>query len=758
MLCQGQWNFATLTSGLNVPTGTTIKGAGQGQTLITWNDTGSYNLFNSTGIPSHRVANIHFEDFTVTGSWATNGNSVGNGQFPFLLWYVDTLTFRNVCSQYSRVMGIAARNSTDVTAEACMIRYCGRDGISFSECAAMTIADCTIEHCDDDAIGAHANVSDPWLVRRNIVITNNRLFDCQGMKVLAGRSFTIAGNVIDCCRTQGINVLTMAADGVSQEGETGAQVGSITGNIILNTISRQNIDNLNTGNPGIIISGNSARPGNLGTIPGEANTAAATVIDPYPYFDVNSNQVATATPGSFGIIISGNFIGRTLPACNGSSINPVTGTPYNTWTDYGFGQMFLRTGWASPSLSENDLRGDGISISGGVMRDVLITGNLIRGMASGMALYGAVRLDNIVFRGNEVVDCFSWGVLINTSATLRTYIEDNLIDLDPFFKHPNRGANGTWLAQSEPTGVKAQLGSGVFVRRNTFRNMCRDSNQPSDAPATGWLFDGNVIEADPVAIGFSTANKGVGIMHSSGGTLLCQTDSDPGSPTFGTILTSPTAATTAQPNTGKWLIGHFVRNSTPAIGGGLINLGWTRLTTGANNNAGSDWVQGLAVAGPVSASLVLAGPTASTGAPTFRQLTAADIGGIANIPTTGLVYSTGSVLTAATLGSGLSLTSGVLSSTVTPVTVVSSTYTASGTIAVTDNVALINATSTAAMTLAAGATDGHEVIVKRFGAGMVTLTATIDGTPGTAILMNSVSIKEAVTLAWSAGNATWLML
>jgi hypothetical protein len=393
-----------------------------------------------------------------------------------------------------------------------------------------------------------------------------------------------------------------------------------------------------------------------------------------------------------------------------------------------------------------------------VVRDVLITGNVIRGMASGLALYGATRLENIAFRGNEVVDCYSWGVLIETGATLRAYIEDNLIDLDPFFKHPNRGTHGTWLGLSEPTGVKAELGSGVFVRRNTFRNVCRDSDQASDALAAGWLFDGNIIEADPTVVGFSTANKGVGYLRTGGGTLLCQTDSDPASATFGTILTAPTAATTAQPNAGKWLIGHFVRNSQPAIAGGLVGLGWMRLSTGASNNAGSDWTPALAVAGAVGTSQVLAGPTSASGVPTFRQLSAADIGGIANVPAAGVVYSTGTTLAAATIGAGLSYSGGVLSATATPLTAVSNTYTASGSIAITDNLALVNATAAVAMTLAAGGSDGHAVIVKRFGGGTVTLTATIDGAAGTAILMDSASIKETVVLAWNAGNATWLLL
>ena len=62
------------------------------------------------------------------------------------------------------------------------------------------------------------------------------------------------------------------------------------------------------------------------------------------------------------------------------------------------------------------------------------------------------------------------------------------------------------------------------------------------------------------------------------------------------------------------------------------------------------------------------------------------------------------------------------------------------------------------MTLAAATTDGHVVTVKRFGAGTVTLTATIDGAAGTQIVMNSASLKEVATLVWNAANATWLLM
>ncbi len=715
-LCAGDWNFASLAASLQVPSRTTIKGAGRHQTRITWPDTGGFTLFVSASDGVTRCTDITFADFTVTGSFATNG--VGTA-YPFIVSFTDGLQWRNVCVEYSRVMSIVARNCTDVLVQGCVVRYSGRDGINLAQCAALTIDGCTVEHTDDDGIAVHSDIYDPWVARKNLVISNNRLFDCQGIKVLAARGAAIIGNVVDCCRAQGITIACQAANNHEIEGVAAAMTTLIAGNVITNTISRVHIDNLNQGAPGIAISGASARAGSLPTIPGETYAPTFSVVDPYPYFAQNSASTTAPTPGSFGIIVVDNFIGRTLPACNGTVTFPRT---YAKFSDYGFGPIFTRNGWVDPSLAESDMRDNAIVINGGVVRDVLISGNVIRGMSAGLSLGQAVRLENIVFRNNQVIDAANYGVIVNTTGTLRAYIEDNLFDLDPFMKHANRGGGGTWQALGDPTGIKAQAGSGVMVRRNIFRNLCRDSDQASDGTGTGWLFEGNILEADPVTLGFSTANKGVGLLRSSAGTLLAQADSSPGSATFGQMLNLPSTAATAMPAAGKWAAGHFVRNTAPTASGGLLTLGWTRLTTGSSNVLGTDWSASQALGGNVSARQVLAGPASGSASPSFRALSAADVSGVAPLPS------------------------------------ITTSYTASGAIAVTDNLALVNAASAVSMTLGTGGSDGHPIVIKRYGAGSVTVTANIDGAAGSQVKMNSSTTKESVTLTWSNSLATWLMI
>jgi hypothetical protein len=62
------------------------------------------------------------------------------------------------------------------------------------------------------------------------------------------------------------------------------------------------------------------------------------------------------------------------------------------------------------------------------------------------------------------------------------------------------------------------------------------------------------------------------------------------------------------------------------------------------------------------------------------------------------------------------------------------------------------------MTLAAGTTNGHQLAVKRYGAGTVSVTANIDGTAATTVNLNGVGAKEVLRLVWQAGLATWLQM
>ena len=86
---------------------------------------------------------------------------------------------------------------------------------------------------------------------------------------------------------------------------------------------------------------------------------------------------------------------------------------------------------------------------------------------------------------------------------------------------------------------------------------------------------------------------------------------------------------------------------------------------------------------------------------------------------------------------------------------VTNTYTSSGAIAPTDDIAIVNSSTTTTMTLLAGMDDGHGLQVKRMGTGNVVLTANMDGT-SQSVTMSTVGLKGFENLRWVASLGTWI--
>jgi hypothetical protein len=122
-------------------------------------------------------------------------------------------------------------------------------------------------------------------------------------------------------------------------------------------------------------------------------------------------------------------------------------------------------------------------------------------------------------------------------------------------------------------------------------------------------------------------------------------------------LAGLTSLTQAQTNLG--LGSMATQNSTAvAISGGAITGG--TIDNAAIGSTTPSTIKGttLALTGSLSASYVLAGPAGAAGAPTWRQLSLADLTGV---PNGNHISGNGSTLSAVTAGTGLSLTSGTLS-------------------------------------------------------------------------------------------------
>ena len=93
----------------------------------------------------------------------------------------------------------------------------------------------------------------------------------------------------------------------------------------------------------------------------------------------------------------------------------------------------------------------------------------------------------------------------------------------------------------------------------------------------------------------------------------------------------------------------------------------------------------------------------------------------------------------------------------TPIT---NTYTASGPVAVTDRLAVLNATATLAMTLAAPTVDGQPMTIKRRGIGGFSLTLTLDDVAGNVLsgTGGSTAPKDVINLIGVlTPTPTWLL-
>ena len=168
-------------------------------------------------------------------------------------------------------------------------------------------------------------------------------------------------------------------------------------------------------------------------------------------------------------------------------------------------------------------------------------------------------------------------------------IDNNIFDIDPFQTSSGRGSHGTWTSPGQDAIYsQSSPNLSVSVLRNTFRNVYADSNVDSSAPPANWLWQDNILQADPNSVGGSDpTSRGVGLARRSAGTRLQQLDSDPASSTYGQVLNGGQTVSGGVPTAGKWLYGDYVREGTPSAAQPFA--GYFRATTGTGQALGTDW-------------------------------------------------------------------------------------------------------------------------------------------------------------------------
>lgn len=552
-----------------------VRGAGMDASRIIMSGA-NHAFWRSSG--ATLIEGAEFSDFSVVGAWGgplhtDTSLQTDGGKYPFLLGKIDWLRMRNIGVDYSKTMSMAFRRCHRLDVDGCRIRYSARDGISAGTCNYVRICNNTIDHCGDDGIAVHS--TDLFLpVRQTTLISNNRLRDSYGINVLGAMKCSITDNVLDLCTGHGVSVSY-----VDQEGNVGPVGLNITDNIITDLYNKFSVDAVLNQLNYITVQPQTASAGDALTVaPGENVTATGVIQTPYPYFYSEGDDANVERTGGYDITIANNQCLRTRNI----------GDTYSTAT--GFGSSFSRNGWYDFAFTEAILNtGTAIQLgklAGSDMRNVLLTGNRVRGISTAIGMSGT-RYENVEIKGNQFLDFSAYGVNLGAGSHTIT-LADNLFDGDPFLLSTNRHAStkGAWQNTTTPCAVNLG-GDGVTVQRNNFRNL---SNITA---SSGKVYQrNNLIYCDFAVAGYSATNLGVGNLPAVGDQYwYAYQISDSTSATWNDISNYCVHESASMPSTGKYLMGMFVwaRGNLPSTSGYL--LGWKRLTTGTGHVLATDWAE-----------------------------------------------------------------------------------------------------------------------------------------------------------------------
>jgi hypothetical protein len=584
-----------LGGAITIPsTGARIYGAGMGVTVLNWQC--NVSAFTNNGPMNGQLqpSYVEMSGFTIAGNFTTNPNSAFNNPatadsnvVAVSIFGMERVRLFHVELTNAPYFGFSIHACKIVDIESCMASMVCRDCFSCVDSAWVSIRGCRVDHCDDDAITAGVNVPPAsWFAdsQQNFICIGNHLTDTYCIRVDNRKQFTVAGNIIDRAKSHAISI------GAITPGATGG-FGTVTGNTVSNVINEAAIPGISPEDGDsqcnyIEVFGNAAN-GALNAPPGQNDPTTGTVMPLYTHlYDTTANAPSA---GSLGVLVSGNVFARTRP----------TGVAYTSW---GEGAMFTRRGWFSGNVPASAMSGYGAILAGSV-EDVTLSDNKFRGLTAGVVLGNlpgvTARFQGVRIRGcsfSDIATAAAIGIG-GFSGIADVIVADCTFDLDPYRTSAQRTAAGaaTWGGTGGYPVLWAGNGMSITLRNCTLRNAY---SYTDGSPVSG---EGNTIFANVVGLGATAGNAGVGFIPQAGTTWrFVELNQSVTSASFDNLLQLATLDALAQPASGTWVQGHHVHNTGPALAGGMLTLGWTRLTTGAGNVAGTDWAQVLTMGGTVA--------------------------------------------------------------------------------------------------------------------------------------------------------------
>lgn len=528
--------------------------------------------------PAAETQNIEFKDFKVEGTLLTELNSTNQKQC-FTGNRINGLRFENITMVGLRYMATAFNLVKNGLFTNNRLEYISADGLRATSSQNIVFSNNNFKAVCDDCIAAHAyNADSPR--SGSFVVTGNTIEASQGIKLLGAKEVVISNNVIRRSLRSPIWIETTGSSNI--EGQTNLLSISVTGNTICDSFGNRGVNSAIYFN---YAEGRSKQA--LAQQPGVSTS-------PYDYNYLTSvNNGTTVKSGMFGVIISNNTISRTL----GSVAQ---------YSSFGYGQLFDRNTagfWSDPAFNDSSELTHGIVFSNAV-NGLSVLNNIISGTSfTGIILNNSSNTNildytNCSISRNTIIDVKGIGLYVNGTGSgtgaSQISITDNLFDIDPYFKHADHNSNNTWVSTTSNYGMYANFAIGLMLSGNTFKNC---ANTGLGVNNTTYPSGSNYIYADFINGGLNDTgtNLGVRLIPALSDVIVIPIVGDPTSATYGQIRNTVLLSSSAQPSSGYYIRGAFVKRTTPTVAGTSPNqyvvTGYWRLTTGNAHVANTDWVE-----------------------------------------------------------------------------------------------------------------------------------------------------------------------
>lgn len=583
--------YFNVTAGANsgIDPGGLIKivGDGIGRTILQYNegtDAAPRRLFyrndNNEGYDSTTLRDpLTFEDIEFRGTFSVSDTVDRGGQCIFLDSYRE-IRFHRCKWKNISTFATDLHFNNRVVWDHCVFEDVARDGARSRDCFNVSVTNCTFARLGDDAVAFHTadyNATDSYNVdngdprRQGLIIANNFFLDTKvGVAALGARVVDIHNNQFMRGRETPIYITTAtSAEGVHP------QFGiSVKNNLILDRADASSVS--------AIFIASQTPVGSAGTgsvIPSRPAVTTGAFIKPWDHIGSDAGDAADAFPPIADVMVTGNTIGRTLPTVS-------------NYADWGFGYVGDTTLNYNPAITNAGLRWSvGITVAVGLR--VVVSGNTVSHATDGIVVsipainptsFGTAIQNNVLF---DVIG----RVIQHSGATQRrsdAIISGNHINGDYYRENANSNTDGTYdSGNTTPTGIDIGGNGACVVTKNVIQNVARvhASTALSDSEWTE-----NTLICDPVALGSSVSNKGIGnIPNPADGFRFIIAHCDPTNASFGQLKNVCVESAAAQPSSGTYLRGQIVKNNAPALAAGKVTYGWVRLTTGTGHTNGTDW-------------------------------------------------------------------------------------------------------------------------------------------------------------------------